>query len=60
MDPPFTRCNGIMYHEDSVWQLCAKYRECQRYISRHDPALGPVVNKLCQTVEFEHWVKVDA
>ena len=59
MDAPFTRCNGILSHTDTVWQRCPKARDCQRYVQRHDPTRGPVVSRMCNTVDFEHWVRTD-
>lgn len=59
LTPPFQRCNGIQRHTDTVWQRCPKATQCQRYIQRHDPTRGPVVSRMCSTVEFEHWVKTD-
>lgn len=55
-EPPFTCCNGILMKKDTVWQRCLKARDCQRYVQRHDPTRGPIVSRMCSTVEFEHFV----
>jgi hypothetical protein len=56
-DQPLIGCHGILQHTDTVWQRCPKALECKRYLGsvRHG---SESVKRMCQTVEFEHFVRV--
>lgn len=44
-----------MWHKDTEWQRCPKAAECEHYLVRL--SADTAVSKLCNTVEFEHFVR---
>lgn len=54
---PVIRCSGIQWHQDTQWQRCPKAGECQRYVNRHLDSGARISDRLCRTVEFEHFVR---
>ena len=58
LDDEAIRCHGIIWHQDTQWQLCPKAKTCARYLHRrqHGP-MTSVVQRLCNLREFEHFVE---
>jgi hypothetical protein len=52
-----TGCHGIMWHKDTEWQRCPKAKDFEHYRVRI--TARTLATKLCNTVEFEHFIPTD-
>ena len=58
LDDEAIRCHGILWHQDTQWQLCPRVDTCARYKQRRTGGpMAPHVQRLCNLREFEHYLE---